>query len=179
MSLIFAPLPQFVLENIAYVPLLDGQNFSDWEESILFTLEYRDLAYALCEEEPPAPTDTNAPEVKKKYEWWEKFNCLSLMLMKSRVNKSIQGAIGEVTKAKDFMKTMKEQFAKSYKALASTLMKRLTSKIFDSSRVCVRTLRKHIRRSDISEAFLVHFILNSLPAEYGTFKISYNTRKEE
>ncbi|PKI69117.1 hypothetical protein CRG98_010472 [Punica granatum] len=32
---------------------------------------------------------------------------------------------------------------------------------------------------DISEPFLVHFILNSLPAEYGPFKISYNTHKEE
>ncbi|PKI36971.1 hypothetical protein CRG98_042672 [Punica granatum] len=117
-----------------------------------------DLDYAFREEEPPTPTDTDAPEVKKKYEWWEKSNCLSLMLNKSRVNKSISGAIGEVTKAKDFLKAIKEQFAKSNKALASTLMKRLISKIFDSSRMCVRTLRK---------------------SEYEPFKISYNTHKEE
>ncbi|KAL6318078.1 hypothetical protein AAG906_035223 [Vitis piasezkii] len=29
------------------------------------------------------------------------------------------------------------------------------------------------------ESFLVHFILNSLPSEYGSFKISYNTHKEK
>ncbi|PKI52174.1 hypothetical protein CRG98_027444 [Punica granatum] len=109
-----------------------------------------DLDYALRAEEPPAPTDTDAPEVKEKYEWWEKSNRLSLMLMKSRVSKSIRGAVGEVTRAKEFLKAIKVQFAKSYKALASTLMKRLTSKTFDSSK-----------------------------AEYGPFKISYNTHKEE
>jgi hypothetical protein len=32
---------------------------------------------------------------------------------------------------------------------------------------------------DISESFLVHFILNSLPSEYVPFKISYNTHKDK
>ena len=32
---------------------------------------------------------------------------------------------------------------------------------------------------DISESFLVHFILNSLPSEYSPFKISYNTHKDK
>ena len=31
---------------------------------------------------------------------------------------------------------------------------------------------------EISNSFLVHLILNSLPIEYGPFKISYNTHKE-
>ncbi|PKI52686.1 hypothetical protein CRG98_026922 [Punica granatum] len=134
-----------------------------------------------------ATADIDASEVKEKYEWWEKTNRLSPMLMKSRVSKSIRGAVGEVTRAKDFLKASKEQFAKSDKALASTLMKRLTSKTFDSS----KGVRAHITKMrdlaaqlktlkiDISEPFLVHFILNSLPAEYGSFKISYNTHKEE
>ena len=32
---------------------------------------------------------------------------------------------------------------------------------------------------EMSESFLVHFILNSLPFEYEPFKISYNTHKEK
>ena len=32
---------------------------------------------------------------------------------------------------------------------------------------------------EMSESFLVHFILNSLPSEYGPFKISYNIHKEK
>ena len=32
---------------------------------------------------------------------------------------------------------------------------------------------------EIFESFLVHFILNSLPLEYGPFKISYNAHKDK
>ena len=32
---------------------------------------------------------------------------------------------------------------------------------------------------DMSESFLVHFILNIVPHEYRPFKISYNTHKDK
>ena len=32
---------------------------------------------------------------------------------------------------------------------------------------------------DMSDFFLVHFILNTLPHQYGPFKISYNTHKDK
>ncbi|KAK2988402.1 hypothetical protein RJ640_007695 [Escallonia rubra] len=32
---------------------------------------------------------------------------------------------------------------------------------------------------EISEGFLVHFIMTSLPAQFGPFKINYNTQKEK
>ena len=32
---------------------------------------------------------------------------------------------------------------------------------------------------EITESFLVYFILNTLPVQYGLFKISYNTHKEK
>lgn len=38
-----------------------------------------------------------------------------------------------MTRAKDFLKAVEEQFATSFKALASTLIKRLTGMSFDSS----------------------------------------------
>ena len=62
-------------------------------------------------------------------------------------------------------------------------MKRFSSKTFDYSKI----VREHIMEMrdmvaqlkslevEISESFLVHFILNSLPSEFGPFKISYNT----
>jgi hypothetical protein len=31
----------------------------------------------------------------------------------------------------------------------------------------------------ISDGFLVHFIMNSLPSDYGPFKINYNTQKDK
>ena len=32
---------------------------------------------------------------------------------------------------------------------------------------------------DMSKSFLVHFILNTLPHQYESFKISYNTHKDK
>ena len=71
--------------------------------------------------------------------------------------------------------------------MASTLMSKLSSMKFTGT----KGVREHIMEMrdiaarlksleiEISESFLVHFILNSLPQEYGPFKISYNTHKEK
>ena len=57
--------------------------------------------------------------------------------------------------------------------------------------ISVRGVRQHIMQMrdiatqlkklgiDMSESFLVHFILNTLPHQYGPFKISYNTHKDK
>ena len=146
-----------------------------------------ELDLSLREDEPPALTESSTTLEISKHEQWERSNRLSLMFMKSHVIKGIRGSISECTKAKDFIKAVEEQFVSSDKVLASTLMKRLSSKTFDSS----RNVREHIMEMrdmsaqlkslevDISESFLVHFILNSLPSEYSPFKISYNTHKDK
>ncbi|KAL0307710.1 UNVERIFIED_CONTAM: Retrovirus-related Pol polyprotein from transposon TNT 1-94, partial [Sesamum angustifolium] len=91
------------------------------------------------------------------------------------------------TKVKDFLKAIEDQYVRSDKALASTLMKRLSDVKYNGS----RSVREHIMHMrdiaaqlkplevDISEPFLVHLILNSLPKEYGPFKITYNAQKEK
>ena len=63
---------------------------------------------------------------------------------------------------------------------------------FSSIRITsVRGVREHIMqmrdivaqlkklRIDMMESFLVHFILNTLPHQYGPFKIPYNTHKDK
>lgn len=167
--------------------MLTGDNFSDWKESILLSLGCSELDLALREDAPPALTESSTPAENLKHERWERSNRLCLMFMKSHINKSIRGSIPETDKAKAFLQAVEEQFVRSDKALASTLMKRLSSKSFDST----KGVREHIMemrdmaaqlkslKMEISEAFLVHFILNSLPSEYGPFKISYNTHKDE
>lgn len=169
------------------VPMLNGNNFTEWKENLLFTLGCMELDLALREDAPPALTDKSTPTEIAKHERWERSNRLSLMFMKSHVTKGIRGSIPECTKAQEFIKAVEEQFVSSDKALASTLMKRLSSKTFNSS----RSVREHIMEMrdmaaqlkslevGISESFLVHFILNSLPSEYSPFKISYNTHKDK
>ncbi|KAL0405197.1 UNVERIFIED_CONTAM: hypothetical protein Slati_3833600 [Sesamum latifolium] len=90
-------------------------------------------------------------------------------------------------KVNDFLKAIEDQYVRSDKALASTLMKRLSNMKYNGS----RSVREHIMQMrdiaaqlkplevDISESFMVHLILNSLPKEYGPFKITYNAQKEK
>ena len=75
----------------------------------------------------------------------------------------------------------------SDKALASTLMSKMCFMKFNGT----KGVREHIMEMrdittqlksleiEMSESFLVHFILNSLPSKYEPFKISYNTHKEK
>ncbi|KAL0293729.1 UNVERIFIED_CONTAM: hypothetical protein Sangu_2522700 [Sesamum angustifolium] len=167
--------------------MLNGDNFFDWKDQVLLTLGCMDLDLAFRVDEPPIPTDSSTPTEKASYELWERSNRLSLMLIKKHISKGIRGSIPECTKVKDFLKAIEDQYVRSDKALASTLMKRLSDVKYNGS----RSVREHIMHMrdiaaqlkplevDISEPFLVHLILNSLPKEYGPFKITYNAQKEK
>jgi len=85
------------------------------------------------------------------------------------------------------LKAIEEQFVHSDKALANTLMKRLSDISFDYSigvRENIMEMRDIVAplkslKVVISKSFLVHFILNSLRTKYSPFKIFYNTNKEK
>ncbi|OIT01671.1 hypothetical protein A4A49_56730, partial [Nicotiana attenuata] len=146
-----------------------------------------DLDLALRVKEPPIPTESSTPVAKANYEWWDRSNRLSLMLIKAHISQSIRGSNTNSDNVKAYMKATDEQFVSSDKTLASTLMKRFSSMTFDRSRKVrenimeMRDIAAKLKslEVDMSEPFLVHFILNSLPAEYGPFKISYNTHKDK
>lgn len=121
------------------------------------------------------------------YERWERSNRLSIMFIKTRISASIRGSILECEKIQDLLKVIGEQYETSDKALASTLMVKLSS----MKLIGVKGVRKHIMEIralaaqlkslevEISDSFLVYLILNSLSSQYGPFKISYNTHKEK
>ncbi|XP_075111914.1 uncharacterized protein LOC142182024 [Nicotiana tabacum] len=187
MAEVFTAFPMAIFNENAQIPILSSDNYTEWKEKVLLTLGCSDMDLALRVEEQPIPKESSTPEDKAKYERWERSNRLSLMLIKANISQSIKGSIPNSDKVKTYMKEIDEQFVSSDKALAITLMKRLSSMTFDRS----RTVREHIIEMrdiaaklksleiDMSEPFLVHFILNSLSAKYGPFKISYNTHKDK
>ena len=73
------------------------------------------------------------------------------------------------------------------KSLVGTLMSILTTMKFDGS----RTMNEHVIEMTniaarlkslgmiVDQNFLVQFILNSLPSEYGPFQMNYNTMKDK
>ena len=82
---------------------------------------------------------------------------------------------------------MEECFHSADKSLARTLMAELTTMKFDGT----RGMHEHILEMsnlavklkalgmNVDESFLVQFILNFLPLQYGLFQIHYNTIKDK
>ena len=109
------------------------------------------------------------------------------MFIKTKITTGIRGSVEQYNKVQDLLKSIGEQFVTSDKALESTLIIKFSSIRITS----VRGVRKHIMQMrdiaaqlkklkiDILESFIVHFILNTLPHQYGPFKISYNTHKDK
>ena len=169
------------------IPELRGDNYKIWKERILLHLGYMDIDYAIRKSEPPEVTEESTPTEVALYERWEKSNRLSVMFIKTKITAGIRGSVEQYDKVQDLLKAIGEQFVTSNKALASTLIMKFSSIRITS----VRGVREHIMQMrdiaaqlkklgiDMSESFLVHFILNTLPHQYGPFKISYNTHKDK
>ena len=145
-----------------------------------------DIDYATRKNEPEI-TENNIKEEKVLHEQWERSNCLNIMFIKMSISAGICGSIKQHTNVRALLKAIDEQFATSDKALASTLTMKFSSLRFTN----VKGVREHIMEMrdiatqlkaldvDMSETFLVHYILNTLPQQYGPFKISYNTHKDK
>ncbi|CAO2827720.1 unnamed protein product [Amaranthus hypochondriacus] len=139
-----------------------------------------DIDYAIRKKEPFI---TNL----ELHEQWERSNRLSVMFIKTKIPAGIRGSVEKHNNVSELLKALDEQFETSDKALASTLIMKFSSARLTS----VRGVRDHINKIrdiaaqlknlevDISESFLVHYILNTLPKDYAPFKISYNTHKDK
>ena len=144
---------------------------------------------ALREDKPAAPTDPNGD--RTAIEKWERCNRLATMTIKQTVTPAICGAIpdkdqaGNDLTAKEYLAKVEENFKSSSKTYASTLIMKMLTSQYDG----LSGIREHIMSMcdmanklktldmAISDGFLVHFIMTSLPAQYSPFKISYNTQK--
>jgi hypothetical protein len=130
-----------------------------------------DIDYAIRKDEPPALTDTSTAADIMLYEQWERSNRLSMMFIKTRISVGICGSVDQHEKVRDLLKAIDEQFVTLDKALASTLIMKFSSLRLTS----VRGVREHIMQIrdivaqlkklevEMSESFLVHYILNTLP----------------
>ena len=124
-------------------------------------------------------------------EKWEKSNRMAIMVIKQSISIAIRGAISDLKEdgteknAFEFMSSVEENFKSSSKTYASTLiMKMLTSRYDGQSGIrdhimsmCDMANKLKALEMSISDGFLVHFIMTSLPAQYAPFMISYNTQK--
>ncbi|RVW83870.1 hypothetical protein CK203_042047 [Vitis vinifera] len=168
------------------IPELKCDNYKVWKERILLHLGCMDIDYAIGKDKPTI-IDTSTTAEKALYEQWERSNRLSLMFIKTKISDGIRGSVDQHDNVKALLKAIDEQFVTSDKALASTLIMKFSSLRLTN----VSGVREHIMQMrdiaaqlkilevEMSDSFLVHFILNTLPQQYGPFKISYNTHKDK
>lgn len=109
------------------------------------------------------------------------------MYKRMSIASNIKSALPKIESAKEMMKFVEERFQTVDKSLAGTLMSTLTTMKFGGS----HTMHEHVTEMidiaarlkslgmDVDENFLVQFILNSLPPEYGAFQMNYNTMKDK
>ena len=185
--MIFLAVTMPVHSHFSYVPVFNGLNFSEWSEQIHFYLGVMDLDLALRVEKPVDITVLSTAEEKNHYKTWERSNRLSLMYMRMSIANNIKTALPKTDNAKEMLKFVEERSQTADKSLAGTIMSTLTTMKFDGS----RTMHEHVIEMTnfsarlkslgmkVDESFLVQFILNSLPSEYGPFQMNYNTMKDK
>ena len=100
---------------------------------------------------------------------------------------NIKTTLPKIENAKDFLKYVEKSSQIADKSLAWTLMGTLTTIKFDGSRTMHEYVIKMTNvvarlmslRMEVEQNFLVQFIINSIPSEYGPFQMNYNTMKDK
>ncbi|XP_070022107.1 uncharacterized protein [Nicotiana sylvestris] len=146
-----------------------------------------DLDFALIEQNSAEPTTTSTVDEKAKYEKWMKANKLSLMIMNRSISDHTKGAIKDNGNAKDFLSAIGQKFLESDKAEIGSLIDSLSTIKYD----LVGSVRDHIMKLaniatksnnlgvTITDDFLVHQSLRSLPEQFNQLKTTYNAQKDK
>ncbi|WVY94617.1 hypothetical protein V8G54_033705 [Vigna mungo] len=102
---------------------------------------------------------------------------------------NVKPSMPKMENTKEFMKMIKEysQSDITDKSIVGTLMSELTTKKFDWSQPILEHVTGMANIAamlksmgmEVNESFLVQFIMNSLPPEFGQFQVNYNTIKEK
>ena len=100
---------------------------------------------------------------------------------------NIKSTLPESVTALEYLKLVEECFYFTDKSLVGRIMAELTTMKYNGS----RSMQQHVLDMTniaarlktlgmtVDDSFLVQFILNSLPQEYGLFQINYNTIKDK
>jgi hypothetical protein len=117
---------------------------------------------------------------------WERSNRKCLMVIKERISEGIRGAIPECDTAVEYLEKVESQFTGSSKAYVSSLIKRLVFEKYTGGGVQDYILRMsnvaaRLKSLDlaIKDGFLIYLIFNSLPKEFETFEVNYNSMNDK
>nr|XP_009785691.1 PREDICTED: uncharacterized protein LOC104233928 [Nicotiana sylvestris] len=166
---------------------LTSSKYMKWKYDVEIVLGLMDLDFALTEKKLVEPITTSTADEKAKYEKWMKANKLSLMIMKRSISNHIKGAINDNGNAKDFLSAIGQKFLESDKAEIGSLIDSLYTIKYD----LIGSARDHIMKLVniatklnnlgviITDDFLVHQCLRSLPEQFNQLKTTYNAQNNK
>ena len=133
-----------------------------------------DIDCAIRKDEPDPITETSTAEVVCLYDKWERSNRFSVMFIKTKISASIRGSVEQIDEVKPLLKAIDERFVTSDKALSSTLILQFSStKLTGITRwrdhiMRIRDIATQLKLLEVtmSDTFLVHYLLNTLPQQY-------------
>jgi molybdopterin converting factor small subunit len=186
-------------------PLTEA-NYPQWREKINMGIALFEIDKAITDKRPVEPTlldipndlsaDDKAEREKQNsklmscYEIekinWERSNRKCLMAIKKRISEGIWGTIPKCETVVEYLEKMKSQFTGSSKAYVSSLIKRLISEKYTGGGVRdhifrMRNVAARLKPLDlaIKDDFLIYLIFNSLPKEFETFEVNYNSMNDK
>jgi hypothetical protein len=187
---------------ISAIEPFNGGNYGSWREKVEMGLALLDLDLALTVARPIEPKDPVRAEkeseddfnkrvcdhatIRMKYDLdrakWDSSNRKCMMVIKSSILEAIRGAIPECDIASEYLKKVESQFTWSSKAYASTLIRKLVTTRYTGGGVRDHILRMSNMSSklksmdmELPEEFIIHLIFASLPKEFETFAVNYNS----
>ncbi|XP_070025472.1 uncharacterized protein [Nicotiana sylvestris] len=134
------------------IETLTSSNYKKWKQDVEIVLGLMDLDFALTEQKPTEPITTSIADEKAKYDKWMKANKLSLMIIKRSISNHIKGAIKDNGNVKDFLSAIKQKLLE-----------------FDKVEIGIT----------ITDNFLVHQSLRSLPKQFNQLKTTYDAQKKK
>jgi hypothetical protein len=169
-----------------------GTNFAKWKPDLKLILAIMNQDHSFREEKPIEPVaegdnDTTLATGKTEYEkakaQWERSDRVALMIMDHTIDPVIKGALPKTpSSAKVFMTKIGDHLKGSSKANTSMLM----TTMMNAKYTVQVSEREHIMNlidmsnklkdleMPLSEPYLVHYIMLSLPTFFHSFKINYN-----
>jgi hypothetical protein len=168
---------------------LDGSNYHSWQEDIDMITTVGEIDYALRFDKPVEPTvgtpnydhrwmQYNIDKVK-----WERSNDKCMIIFKRSIKEPSKSSIPECETANEYLERIASHHKGSSKAYACSLMTEFVNAKYDGNGVrpfiqkmisIIAKINKYLG-SPLHEEFVLFMIMKSLPKEFETFHIQYNT----
>ncbi|XP_015646075.2 uncharacterized protein [Oryza sativa Japonica Group] len=202
-----SPLSDYSLMGyIKDIPTLKGDNYKEWKRELDLAFILGEVDWVLTTPCPIEPAELFRGEKESDAEWqkrerenaslimsydightkWTLANKECLAAVKNTIEPTILGLIPEYDTVSKYLESIKSQFAGSSKFYATQLIKQLVTERYHRGGVKDHILRmsnmaSKLKQKDlgISDDFLVHLVMTSLPKHFVNLVVNYKISPEK